>query len=71
MKINKLNDGNNSAMKFRVFEDESYINKPTVFLVSVGRDAVIELTLEQITAVLNAKGYGEPIWEVGSERGNI
>ena len=69
MKINKLNDGNNSAMKFRVFEDETYINKPTVFLVSVGRDAVIELTLEQITAVLRANGYGKPIWEVGSERG--
>lgn len=71
MKINKLNDGNNSAMKFRVFEDESYINKPTVFLVSVGRDAVIELTLEQITAVLNAKGYGEPISKFRSERGTI
>ncbi len=70
MKINKLNESS-SAMKFRVFEEDSYINKPTIFLISVEKDTVIELTLEQIIAVLNAKGYGKPIWKVGSERGNI
>ena len=70
MKINKLNDENNSAMKFRVFKEDSYINKPTIFLISLEKDTVIELTLEQITAVLNAKGYGEPISKFHSERGD-
>ena len=71
MKINPLNESTNTAMKFKVVDEEKYVNKPTIFLISVEKDTVIELTLEQITAVLNAKGYGKPIWKVGSERGNI
>ncbi len=71
MKINRLNESRSAAMKFKVFDEDKYINQPTIFLISVGRDTVIELTLEQITAVLNAKGYGEPIGGVKSERKSI
>ena len=71
MKINPLNESTNTAMKFKVVDEEKYVNKPTIFLISVGRDTVIELTLEQITTILRANGYGEPIWKVGSERGYL
>ena len=71
MKINKLNESATAAMRFKVFGENEYVNKPTVFLISVGKDAVIELSLDQITAVLNANGYGKPLWEVKSERNGI
>ena len=50
---------------------ETTSEKPTLFVFDVDGETVLELTLEQITAILKANGYGEPIWKVGSERGYL
>ena len=40
---------------------EKMEDKPTFFVFDVDGETVLELTLDQITAILKANGYADPI----------
>lgn len=55
MKIN-----NAQPMRFKQ-NSKLTTDKPTVFLLDVDGETVLELTLDQITAILKANGYSDPV----------
>ena len=58
--FNEDYDDNVDALQ-NSLEFELTSDKPTLFVFDVNGETVLELTLDQITAILKANGYGSPI----------